>query len=325
MILFLIISVFEKDISFIKFLNFTETKHDKSSWISPNYDIVESIQDFISIIPKISKTKWIFISSGSTAVAPRYVSYILNSIPTEKSRNQLVGRFGCIPTIYVPENINEFKLCYRFPILESGFAFTSDLLQKKQFQRLIEEFNSSKNISELNKNYDFNSLTDSSSIIDSTTTLDIDSTIKHKLSSLKLEYFIGLGTHEADAIDDFRFSFFASNSTFRHSLFLASFNPISSSNLDPNFLHASGIRFKEKVSPYAEGEIILGTGLNFNGEIYPFDDRVTISCLPYNASLVYSPYLNKAVNNQVKSSDGSLICYPPYHYSDHFNVQITCF
>lgn len=322
MIIFLILSIIETDISFIRINNFTETKRDPASWIFPNYNVVESIQDFISLIPNISQTKWIFISSQSTAVAPRYVSYILNSIQTEKTENLLLGRFGCIPTSFINGIVHEFKLCYRFPILESGFAFTSDLLQTKRFQELIKEIendiNSSNNDEKINSNLD--------SLYEFDSEPDYDSTEKYNLSSLKIEYLIGLGTSEANAIDDFRFSYFASNSTFRNSLFLASFNPSSSSNLDIAFLHASGIRFKEKVTPFAEGEIILGTGLNFNGEIFPFDKHIKISCLPYNVSLPYSrsPFFGKSAKKD-KSTDGSLVLYPPYHYSDHFDVQIACF
>lgn len=306
MILFLIICT--KNISFIRVNKFSENKQDPVSLLFANYDIIQSIQDFISLIPKISKTKWIFISGQNTAVAPRYVSYILNSALKQKSEKFLLGRFGCIPTKYTTGIVREFKLCYRFPILESGFAFTSDLLQTKQFQQLIKEIeidlNSTKydeiNNSELKSKFNF--------------------------SLLKLEYLIGLGTSEANAIDDFRFSYFASNSTFRNSLFLASFNPSSSSNLDIDFLHASGIRFKEKVTPFAEGEVILGTGLNFEGEIFPFDEHITVSCLPHNVSV---PYLNssfaKKLKNHEKNSDDTLVLYPPYHYSDHFNVQVACF
>lgn len=314
---FLIICILETDISFVRVNNFTESKRDPASWIFQNYNIIKSIPDFISLIPKISQTKWVFMSSESTAIAPRYVSHILNSIPDEKAKKLLLGRFGCIPTNYVYGNVHEFKLCYRFPILESGFAFTSDLLKNKQFEQIIKEIEKEMHDMKVNKSISFDY------DLDSNQDSDNDST-NYKLSSLKLEYLIGLGTYHANVIDDFRFSYFASNSSFRNSLFLASFNPSVSSNLDITFLHASGIRFKEKVSPFADGEIILGTGLSFNGEIFPFDEHVTISCLSRNISLSYSQFKKRQHKGKIDNDD-LLICYPPYHYSDNFNVQIACF
>ena len=255
-----------------------ETKKDDNSEndVFSKYYQINLISAFSQISEKID-TKWVFVCNLNTSISPNYANHIINSLkdfpPSQLDNGNiglLIGRFSCIPTKYL-ENLNEFKLCYKYPILESGFLISSFI-----FKKFLDY------------------------IIDKQETFKAD----------KIEILLGLyleTTHtEFAIIDDFRFSYLPANSYFRPSLFLASFNQKTSSSLSLQHLHASGVRFKNKISPFAEGEVILGFGVKFNGTIFPFDSHIKLSC-----------FEETNMTEKIK--------YPPYHYADVYNVKIQCY
>lgn len=78
---------------------------------------IDSLEDFMS-------TKWVFVSSSETGFSPFYLLSVLAKITAKRT---VIGRFGCVPTEFVDHRMT-FQKCHRYPILESGFAFTSDLI-----------------------------------------------------------------------------------------------------------------------------------------------------------------------------------------------------
>lgn len=88
---------------------------------------VDSLKDFES-------TKWVFVYSSDTGFSPLYLLRVLGKITAKRT---VIGRFGCIPTEFVDPRM-PFQKCHRYPILESGFAFTSDLIS--DFKPLTESF-----------------------------------------------------------------------------------------------------------------------------------------------------------------------------------------
>lgn len=283
MLFLTLISLSNSGISFVRFSNFNDTKRDPASLIFNNYYLVNSTSSFLKLLPNITTTKWIFMSDFETAISPGYIKYILSMI---NNRNTIIGRFGCIPTSSITSyNVTYFKLCYKYPILQSGFAISSDFFENSFFKSLINAFNS--------KNRFFN--------------------------QYRIEYLIGLGSeYNSNCIDDFRFSYFTSYFENRQSLFLPSFYPRSSSNLDIPFIHASGITFTRKVSPFMSAEIVLGVGIKFNNSVYEYNDHVKIECLN-NGQLDFD------LKKQSGFNDDKYIKLPPMDYVDPLLVQVYCF
>lgn len=77
------------------------------------------------LVSTIEDVNWVVVVSRETGFAPFYLLSLLQSIQAHRT---VVGRFGCLPTSAVPENV-AFKRCHRYPIAESGFAISVDLLK----------------------------------------------------------------------------------------------------------------------------------------------------------------------------------------------------
>jgi hypothetical protein len=90
----------------------------------PDFLILNSSQTPLSFPASFYKKRWIFVCNSDTGIAP---FYLLNVLSSFRSKHLIVGRFGCVPTPDIPFNV-PFKLCHKFPLLRSGFAFSADLL-----------------------------------------------------------------------------------------------------------------------------------------------------------------------------------------------------
>lgn len=73
----------------------------------------------------IRDPQWVAFFPSETGLSPFYLLNVLQSI---RPRRTIIGRFGCIPTTEVPQSL-PFKKCHTYPIRESGFAISFDLLK----------------------------------------------------------------------------------------------------------------------------------------------------------------------------------------------------
>jgi hypothetical protein len=89
-----------------------------------------SPEDLISKSLRLLATTWIIVCDSLTGIS---ASYLLHILATFSPVNTIIGRFGCIPTSELA-SVREFKLCHKYPILKSGFVFSTDLAA--QFQLL---------------------------------------------------------------------------------------------------------------------------------------------------------------------------------------------
>ena len=96
--------------------------------VSSSVDSIFSERAYVENLDQLIISKpirWVFICSAKTGFSPFYLLNILRQLPEERT---IIGRFGCIPTEEISKNMR-FKTCHKYPILESGFAFTSDLMK----------------------------------------------------------------------------------------------------------------------------------------------------------------------------------------------------
>lgn len=100
-------------------------------------------------------------------------------------------------------------------------------------------------------------------ILQSGIAISIDLVPKIKNITNKIEYDIGITCYTAQFYDDFKFQFLPATSEYRPIFYLASFYPSSSSSLPQKYLHVSGIKAYPFLSPFAQGELTLGSKLQF--------------------------------------------------------------
>lgn len=79
----------------------------------------------ITSLERFESTQWVFVCSSMTNISPSYLLNVLRGI--SQAKRTVIGRFGCIPTDFINPEV-PFQKCHKYPILESGFAFTSDLI-----------------------------------------------------------------------------------------------------------------------------------------------------------------------------------------------------
>lgn len=110
MFLLFIISLKINEVSFLSFNNKTSA--------------LQSFNDFLHNASQDKKIKWIFMYDSETSISKNYIIEILSNI---KNKNTIVGRIGCLPTDYI-NYFNDFEICHKYPLIEAGFAFSSDLI-----------------------------------------------------------------------------------------------------------------------------------------------------------------------------------------------------
>lgn len=83
---------------------------------------------FTKLIPE---TQWVVISKKNTYFGVNFLASILDSY---EPFNTVVGRFACKSFINHSSSLLPFKKCLPYPIIESGFAISSDLLLSLSFK-----------------------------------------------------------------------------------------------------------------------------------------------------------------------------------------------
>ena len=120
MLVFFVVSLRFEDVALVRIGNENGERNSVDE-LFPNVVYLNGTSGMVS---KIEDVNWVVVVSRETGFAPFYLLNLLQSI---QARQVVVGRFGCLPTAAVPEDV-AFKRCHRYPIAESGFAMSADLL-----------------------------------------------------------------------------------------------------------------------------------------------------------------------------------------------------
>ena len=103
-----------------------------------------------------SNISWVIATKKGTSIGIEYLLSFLNSY---SPKNIVIGRIGCLTSKLIQNQYSHFQTCYPYPIIESGFVFSFDLLSHINFTSHIYEedfclsFQNSKMIDDFHFNF----------------------------------------------------------------------------------------------------------------------------------------------------------------------------
>ena len=111
MLVFFVVSLRFEDVALVRIGNENGERNSVDE-LFPNVVYLNGTSGMVS---KIEDVNWVVVVSRETGFAPFYLLNLLQSI---QARQVVVGRFGCLPTAAVPEDVGDHS---------SGLALRGDL------------------------------------------------------------------------------------------------------------------------------------------------------------------------------------------------------